>query len=118
MASRPFLGLAVTVAVGVLLNQNAFQHGRLAAPLTALTLTDPIASVVIGITAFQETLTVTPGRVIGLVLAGATVAVGVWLAGTASERRCASLISGGGRWTRGPATRAGTGRGGAGDRPR
>ena len=87
VVSWPFLGLAVTVAVGVLLNQNAFQHGRLAAPLTALTLTDPIASVVIGITAFQETLTVTPGRVIGLVLAGATVAVGVWLAGTASEQR-------------------------------
>ncbi|WP_433532267.1 DMT family transporter [Micromonospora sp. CA-263727] len=84
--SWPALGLAVAAAVGVVLNQSAFQHGRLAAPLTALTLTDPVVSVLIGITVFQETLTATPGRVVGLALASATVAAGVWLAGTASEK--------------------------------
>ncbi|WP_405431631.1 DMT family transporter [Micromonospora sp. NBC_00617] len=78
------LALVSVAAIGLLLNQTAFQHGRLAAPLTALTLTDPITSVVIGITVFRETLTTSPIRVTGLVLAAITTAVGVWLAATAA----------------------------------
>ncbi|BCB91999.1 DMT family transporter [Phytohabitans suffuscus] len=73
------LALVVVGAVGLLLNQTAFQNGRLAAPLTALTLTDPIASVVFGITVFRETLTSNPPRVVGIVLAALAVAAGVWL---------------------------------------
>ncbi|BCJ61470.1 DMT family transporter [Micromonospora endophytica] len=76
--------LAVVVTVGLLLNQTAFQHGRLAAPLTAVTLTDPVASVVLGVTVFQESLAVDPLRVVGIVLAGVTIAVGIWLAARSS----------------------------------
>ncbi|WP_406073515.1 DMT family transporter [Micromonospora sp. NBC_01638] len=84
VGSWPFAALVVVAAIGLLLNQAAFQHGRLAAPLTALTLTDPIASVIIGITIFQETLTANPARITGLTLAGVVTAAGAWLAATAS----------------------------------
>ncbi len=79
--------LVVIVVVGLLLNQTAFQHGRLAAPLAALTLTDPVASVVIGVTVFQETLAVDPVRMVGLVIAGVTIAAGIWFAAGSSARR-------------------------------
>ncbi|MER5457486.1 DMT family transporter [Micromonospora sp. NPDC002389] len=76
--------LVVIAAIGLLLNQAAFQHGRLAAPLTALTLTDPVASVIVGTTILGETLTTDVMRGIGLVVAAVTVAVGVWLAAAAT----------------------------------
>lgn len=85
VASWPLVALVVVVAVGLLLNQTAFQHGRLAAPLTAVTLTDPVASVIIGSAVFQETLTTDPVRSLGLVLAGLTAAAGVSLAAKTSS---------------------------------
>ncbi|MDM4719492.1 DMT family transporter [Micromonospora sp. WMMA1363] len=84
VVSWPAAALVVVVAIGLLLNQTAFQNGRLAAPLTALTLMDPVTSTILGITVFGESLTVTPVRIIGLVLAAATVAAAVWLAATSS----------------------------------
>jgi hypothetical protein len=36
------------------LNQNAFQAGPLAGPLTGIVLTDPLASVVIAVLAYEE----------------------------------------------------------------
>lgn len=75
--------LIVAVAIGLILNQAAFQHGRLAAPLTALTLTDPVVSVLVAITVFRETLSDEPIRIVGLVLAAVTVGGGVWLAASA-----------------------------------
>ncbi|KXK63954.1 hypothetical protein AWW66_00455 [Micromonospora rosaria] len=87
LATWPTAALLVAVAVGLLLNQTAFQHGRLAAPLTALTLTDPIAGFVIGVTVFRETLTPEPARLAGLVVSGGVVAVGVWLAATTTPTR-------------------------------
>ncbi|GAB3066472.1 DMT family transporter [Micromonospora schwarzwaldensis] len=75
--------LVVAVALGLMVNQAAFQHGRLAAPLTALTLTDPVVSVLVAITVFRETFSDEPIRVVGLVLAAVTVGGGVWLAASA-----------------------------------
>ncbi|MFB6397058.1 hypothetical protein AAFH96_28725, partial [Polymorphospora sp. 2-325] len=47
-------------------------------------LTDPITSVIIGVTVFQETIHLTPLRAIGLALASAAIAVGIYLAGTST----------------------------------
>ncbi|MEU1810726.1 DMT family transporter [Micromonospora aurantiaca (nom. illeg.)] len=79
--------LLVAATIGLMLNQAAFQHGRLAAPLTALTLTDPLVSVLVAITVFRETLSDEPIRVVGLVLAAVLVGVGVWLAASARSAR-------------------------------
>ncbi|MFG1676991.1 DMT family transporter [Micromonospora sp. NPDC049282] len=79
--------LVVAVALGLMLNQAAFQQGRLAAPLTALTLTDPVVSVLVAIAVFRETLSHDPMRIVGLVLAAGTVGIGVWLAASACPTR-------------------------------
>ncbi|SCE94836.1 DMT family transporter [Micromonospora mirobrigensis] len=73
--------LVVVGLLGVQLNQNAFQSGRIAAPLTALTLTEPVAGVLIGVTAFHETLSLAGARVPLLLVAAAAIVVGVRLAG-------------------------------------
>jgi drug/metabolite transporter (DMT)-like permease len=66
----------------LLLNQNAFQSGPLAAPLTALTLADPVVSTVIALTAFHERLAVGGPRLAVEVAAGIAMAAGIWLAST------------------------------------
>jgi drug/metabolite transporter (DMT)-like permease len=68
------------------LNQNAFQSGPLAAPLTALSLTDPVASVVIAVTAFHETLDVKGARLVIEVVSVATMSAGIWLASRGRRR--------------------------------
>ncbi|PSK58369.1 hypothetical protein B0E53_06963 [Micromonospora sp. MH33] len=82
--------LVVVALVGVQLNQNAFQSGQIAAPLTALTLTEPVTGVVVGVTAFHETLSLDGVRIPLVVLAAAMITLGVRLAGTAprAPARC------------------------------
>jgi drug/metabolite transporter (DMT)-like permease len=75
----PVYALAVVGISGYLLNQNAFQSGPLAAPMTALTLTDPVFSVVIAVTAFHEQLSVSGFRLPVEIAAVALMARGVWL---------------------------------------
>jgi drug/metabolite transporter (DMT)-like permease len=65
---------------GLQLNQSAFQSGPLAAPLIALTLVDPVVSVVIAVTAFEETLSVSGPRVVIELVAVAAMVAGIWLA--------------------------------------
>src|SRR5262249_46294170 len=67
---------------GLVLNQNAFQDGPLAAPLTALTLSDPAISVLIGATAFHEEISAAGPRLVALTAAAAAMACGIWLAST------------------------------------
>ncbi|GGM23811.1 DMT family transporter [Micromonospora yangpuensis] len=81
-----FAALALVALLGLLLNQNAFQSGRLAAPLTALTLTDPVVSVVVGVTAFQETVSLGGIRLVGLGVSAVAILAGIWLAGTGSRQ--------------------------------
>ncbi|WP_242909893.1 DMT family transporter [Actinomadura terrae] len=57
-------------AVALLLNQNAFLTGSLTAPLTAITLSEPITALLIGLTAFHEHIDLTGPRA-ALMLAGA-----------------------------------------------
>lgn len=72
-----FVGL-----VGLLLNQNAFQAGPLAAPLTALSLTDPVASVIIALTTFHEQISTTPPHLAIEFAATLAMAIGIGLAAT------------------------------------
>ncbi len=65
---------------GMALNQNAFQGGPIAAPLTAIALVDPFASVMIGITAFHERLSVSGPRLVIQLVAVLLMVVGIWLA--------------------------------------
>ncbi|WP_319462836.1 DMT family transporter [Micromonospora sp. RTP1Z1] len=82
----PRLAALVLVAlVGVQVNQSAFQSGRIAAPLTALTLSEPVTGVVIGVTAFREALSLSGPRIPLVVVAAGAITVGVWLAGSSSR---------------------------------
>ena len=71
--------LAVVGLAGYLLNQNAFQSGPIAAPLTALTLADPVFSVVVAVTVFHEQLAVTGSRLVVEVVALLVMVGGLWL---------------------------------------
>jgi drug/metabolite transporter (DMT)-like permease len=80
-------GLALVGIAGYLLNQNAFQSGPIAAPLTALTLADPIFSVAVAVTAFHEQLSVTGPRSVVEVVALLAMVSGVWLTSRLLEPR-------------------------------
>ncbi|MCI4065918.1 DMT family transporter, partial [Micromonospora sp. R77] len=80
-----FVALVLVALVGVQLNQSAFQSGRIAAPLTALTLSEPVTGVLIGLTAFHEALSLYGLRIPLVALAAVAIVVGVWLGGTASR---------------------------------
>jgi hypothetical protein len=72
----------VVGAAGLVLNQSAFQGGPLAAPLTALTLADPAVGVLVGASAFHESIAAAGPRAAALVAAAAAMACGIWLAST------------------------------------
>ncbi len=74
--------LYTLAAVGlgsVVLNQNAFQAGRLAGPLTGIVLTDPLASVVIAVLAYEEQIAGGTADLLLESLAVGVMACGVWL---------------------------------------
>ncbi|MEE6261502.1 DMT family transporter [Plantactinospora sonchi] len=79
--------LGVLGIAAVALNQNAFQNGPLAAPLTAITLVDPVASVLIGVTAFHETMSIGGLRLLVEIPAVLAMIFGIWLASTRSTGR-------------------------------
>jgi hypothetical protein len=73
-APYAYLGCA---AVALLLNQNAFLTGTLTAPLTAITLSEPLTALIIGLTAFHEQLDITGPRVALMLVSVAAMAYGV-----------------------------------------
>jgi hypothetical protein len=72
--------LMVGGLVALILNQNAFQNGRIAAPLTTIVLVDPIVSVLIGVTVYQETLSLHGARLAVGVCAAVLIVTALWLA--------------------------------------
>ncbi len=78
--------LVLAGIAALVLNQNAFQSGPLAAPLTALTLTDPIVSTVIALTAFHEHLATGTVRLTVEIVAAIAMVLGIWLASTGRPR--------------------------------
>lgn len=69
--------LVVVGVVGMVLTQSAFQAGPLRASLPALTVTDPIVSALIGMTAFHEQVDQNPLRIAIELLGAALMIYGV-----------------------------------------
>jgi hypothetical protein len=69
-----YVGIAV---VALVLNQNAFQCGSLTTPLTALTLSEPVTALLIGLWLFDERLAVSGPRVVLMAVGAAAMAWGV-----------------------------------------
>ncbi|ADP81808.1 DMT family transporter [Pseudofrankia inefficax] len=85
LTSWPLYALAVLGAVGFVLSQASFQD-TLTAPLIAMTLTEPVVGLALGVAVFHEHLAATGPRAVGLALAGVLMAVGTWLAVTSPAR--------------------------------
>ena len=77
-----FYALVVIGAGALTLNQNAFQGGPIAAPLTTIALVDPVTSIFVGVTAFHEKLSLGGVRLGIALVAAAVMVVGLWLAST------------------------------------
>ncbi|WP_203919019.1 DMT family transporter [Rugosimonospora africana] len=78
--------LVVVGGAALALNQNAFQGGPIAAPLTTIALIDPVVGVIIGTTAFHERLSATGPRIVAQVAAALVMTVCIWLASTTRQR--------------------------------
>ena len=78
--------LIVVGLAAMILNQNAYQSGPIAAPLTAITLLDPFGGVVIGVTAFHETLSTDGPRLVIEIVAVIAMIVGIALASTTRSK--------------------------------
>jgi hypothetical protein len=83
--------MAAVGLIAVVLNQNAFQAGTLAGPLTGIVLTDPLVSLIIGVTAYQEHLELGPTRIAVELVALVTMVWGVWLVSVSWSAK-ASLV--------------------------
>ena len=65
--------LGAAAAIGLLLNQSAFQAGHLAASLPAMAVTDPVVGCIIGVTLFGEGLGATGAVAIGVTVLSVVV---------------------------------------------
>jgi hypothetical protein len=71
--------LILVGAGGFILNQNAFQSGRITAPLTTIALVDPVAGVVIGVMVYKEHLSLHGVRLPVVLIAAAVMSYALWL---------------------------------------
>jgi drug/metabolite transporter (DMT)-like permease len=78
--------LVVVGAAALALNQNAFQDGPIAAPLTTIALIDPVVGVIVGILAFREQLSAGTVRVIVEIAGALVMSVCLVLASTTRSR--------------------------------
>jgi drug/metabolite transporter (DMT)-like permease len=85
-------GLAVIGVAGMLLAQSAFQAGALDLSLPAITVVDPVISIVIGVFAFHESIATGGGAI-----AVETVALLAMVVGVVVLARSEGLVAGGGR---------------------
>jgi hypothetical protein len=79
--------LIVVQLAALALNQNAFQAGRLAGSLTGLTLTGPVVSTAIAVSAFDERLALGGARTVAALAAALVTVWGVWLVSSAWATR-------------------------------
>ncbi|HEX3829696.1 MAG TPA: DMT family transporter [Sporichthyaceae bacterium] len=78
LLSDPRLYLYVGVSVfAMILTQNAFQQGRLSTPLIAITLSEPVTALLIGVIAFDEHVRMGPARMTAAAAGAVMIAVGV-----------------------------------------
>lgn len=84
----PVYGLAVTSVSGMLLVQIAFASGPLPPAVAAMSVTNPVASFVLGILAFDAPAPRDPGVLATIAISGVLIALGVvGLANASSTRR-------------------------------
>ncbi len=84
----PVYALATTAVTGMLLVQIAFASGPLPPAFAAMSVTNPVASVVLGILAFDAPAPRDPAVLSAIAVSGALIAVGVvGLANASSTRR-------------------------------
>jgi drug/metabolite transporter (DMT)-like permease len=86
--------LLVIAGVGFLLNQTAFQTTSLSAPLATLTVLEPVAAVLVGLTLLRETIASGPGSLAVYALSGVLVVGGVVLLSRPAAAREALLSAG------------------------
>jgi hypothetical protein len=78
LADWPIYALAVVGPLGFLLNENAFQHGSMIAPVLAIiTVCDPVISVALAALWLNEGLSNTPAGVVGEVIGLLLMVIGV-----------------------------------------
>ena len=73
----PGYALAAASLLGLLLEQDAFAAGSLPTAVAAMTITNPVASYLAGVLAFDVTAPGSPGALAGVASAGLLVVVGV-----------------------------------------
>jgi drug/metabolite transporter (DMT)-like permease len=73
----PGYSLAVSTLVGLLLEQSAFATGSLSAAVAAMTITNPLASYLLGVLAFRVMPPASPGALAALAGSGALLIIGV-----------------------------------------
>jgi hypothetical protein len=73
----PVYALAVTALTGMLLGQIAFASGRLPPAIAAMSVTNPVASFVLGIFAFDAPAPRDPGVLAAIAVSGGLIAAGV-----------------------------------------
>jgi len=73
----PLVALAGSAVMGSLLVQDSFAHGSLPTALTTMTITDPVASCVVGVVLFDAVRGPTPHELTELAGAGLLIALGV-----------------------------------------
>jgi hypothetical protein len=73
----PGYTLALSTAVGTVVQQFAFAAGRLAAATTAIFVANPLVGYAIAVFGFGEPFPHSPGRLAGLAVAGACATVGI-----------------------------------------
>jgi hypothetical protein len=84
----PVYALAATALSGMLLGQIAFASGPLPPAIAAMSVTNPVASFVLGIFAFDTPVPRDPGVLAAIAVSGGLIAVGViGLANASSTRR-------------------------------
>lgn len=87
----PIITVFVCGVTGFLLTQNAYQAGSLPAPLSCLTIVEPIVAVTLSVTLLHERLDASAGAIVVIVLGVAAVVWGVILvARNAPEAKRAS----------------------------
>jgi drug/metabolite transporter (DMT)-like permease len=73
----PGYGLAISTLTGLLLEQSAFATGSLSAAVAAMTITNPLASYLLGVLAFRVMPPASPGALAALAGSGALLIIGV-----------------------------------------
>jgi drug/metabolite transporter (DMT)-like permease len=84
---RPAAGLCVSTVAGMVLVQSAFAGGTLPTALTAMNITDPVASAIVGMVVLDTRPAANPGALWATAAAVALIASGVATLATAPARR-------------------------------